>query len=352
MKILVINPGSTSTKIALYQDEEAKLEKTVRHDTEELTKFDKLADQLEYRLDHVKRAVGETDWSLSSLDGIVARGGLINSIPGGTYEINEKMVGDLKKARYGEHASNLGALMADTLRSELNIPAYIVDPVAVDEFDEVARLSGLKELERISQSHALNMKAVAREVAEELEKSYFDINLIVAHLGSGISVAPHKKGRMVDVNNANNEGPFATERTGTLPAYQLVRLCFSGEFTEEEMVKKVVKEGGIYSYMGTKDVEKVEEKARAGEERPRLVLEAMTYQVAKEIGAMAAVLEGDVEAIVLTGGMANSSYITERISRRVKFIAPVKIVPGERELMALAMGAYRVLSGQEEAKIY
>ncbi|OWZ84934.1 butyrate kinase [Natranaerobius trueperi] len=352
MKILVINPGSTSTKIALYDGKDSQLEKTVRHNSEELSKYDKLADQFEYRLGHVRDAVTEGGWNLHDLDAVVARGGLLKPIPGGTFEVNEKMVEDLKNARFGEHASNLGAIMADSLRSELNIPAYIVDPVAVDEFDEVARLSGMKELERISQSHTLNMKSVAREVAEEMSKSYFDANLIVCHLGSGISVAPHKKGQMVDVNNANNEGPFATERTGTLPAYQLVRLCYSGKYSEEEMVKKVVKEGGIYSYMGTKDVVLVEEKAKKGEERAKLVLDAMSYQVAKEVGAMATVLEGEVDAIVITGGMANSSYISGKIKRRVEFLAPVKVVPGERELEALALGALRVLTRKEEAQVY
>ncbi|ACB85913.1 butyrate kinase [Natranaerobius thermophilus] len=352
MKILVINPGSTSTKIALYEKEQSKLEKTVRHDSEELEKFSELADQFEYRLGHVKEAVQEGGWELHELDAVVARGGLLKPVPGGTFEINEKMVDDLKKARYGEHASNLGAIMADSLRDELNIPAYIVDPVAVDEFEEVARLSGLKDLERISQSHALNMKAVAREVAENMGKSYFDVNLIVCHLGSGISVAPHKNGKMIDVNNANNEGPFATERAGTLPAYNLVRLCYSGRYSEEEMVKKVIKEGGIYSYMGTKDVSKVEEQAKSGDERAKLVIDAMIYQISKEIGAMATVLEGQVDAIVITGGMANSKYIIGKIQKRVDFIAPVKIVPGERELEALALGAYRVLSGKEQPNIY
>ncbi len=352
MKILVINPGSTSTKIALYEKDQPYVEKTVRHDTEELQRFEHLAEQFDYRLQHVKKAVKEAGWQLEDLNAVVARGGLMKPIPGGTYQVNQKMVQDLKQARYGEHASNLGAVMADSLRDDLDIPAYIVDPVAVDEFHETARLSGLKELERISQSHALNMKAVARDVAAEMGESYFNVNFVVCHLGSGISVAPHCKGKIIDVNNANNEGPFATERTGTLPVYQLVRLCYSGEYTEDEMVKKVVKEGGIYSYMGTKDVAQVEDKAKNGDERAKLVLEAMTYQVAKEIGAMSVVLEGNVDAIVLTGGMANSSYITGKIKKRVEFLAPVKIVPGEKELMALALGAYRVLSGKEEAKIY
>ncbi len=352
MKILVINPGSTSTKIALYQGEKSELEKTVRHNEQELKKFDKLADQFEYRLQHVKDAVKEKGWDLYELEAVVARGGLLKPIPGGTFEVNKQMVKDLKEARYGEHASNLGAIMADSLRDELNISAYIVDPVAVDEFEEVARLSGLKELERISQSHALNMKAVAREVAGEMDKSYFDVNLIVCHLGSGISVAPHNRGKMIDVNNANNEGPFATERSGTLPAYQLVRLCYSGEYTEEEMVKKVVKEGGVYSYLGTKDMIKVEEQAKKGEERARLVLDAMVYQIGKEIGAMSTVLEGDVDKIVITGGMANSKYITGKIEKKVDFIAPVQVVPGEKELEALALGAFRVLTGKEEAQIY
>ncbi|ACB86254.1 butyrate kinase [Natranaerobius thermophilus] len=352
MKILVINPGSTSTKIALYENETATTEKTVRHSADELAEYQDVADQDEYRLKHIKETLEEINVELEELDAVVARGGLLRPIPGGTYKVTETMINDLKQAKYGEHASNLGAIMADILSKELDIPAYIVDPVAVDEFEDIARYSGLPELERLSQSHALNMKAVARKVAREMDRSYEDLKLIVAHLGSGISVAPHYKGQMIDVNNANNEGPFATERTGTLPVYQLIQLCYSGKYTEKEMVERVLKKGGVYAYMGTKDIQEVEEKAKSGDEQADMVLKAMTYQIAKEIGAMATVLNGELDAIVITGGMANSQYIVDQIKERVSFLGPVKVEAGEEELEALALGALRVLNGEETAKIY
>jgi len=351
-KILVINPGAVSTKIALYKGKNAALEKNLRHQDRELEEFGRVTEQFRYRLSRIKQALEQEGWRLEELDAVVARGGLLKPVPGGAFEINQSMVKELEEARYGEHASNLGAIMAYSLKKELNIPAYIVDPVAVDEMEDVARISGLRDLERVSQSHALNMKALAREVAEEMQTSYYQLNLITVHLGSGISVAPHFRGRMIDVNNANNEGPFSPERTGTLPVYQLVKLCYSGRFTEEEMIKKVIKEGGIYSYQGTREIAEVEKKALNGDKQAGLVLDGMTYQVAKEIGGMASVLEGRVDAIVITGGMANSSYVTEKIKKRVSWIASVKIKPGEREIKALALGAYRVLTGEEKAQMY
>jgi butyrate kinase len=261
-------------------------------------------------------------------------------------------VEDLKRAERGEHASNLGAVMASNLAGMLEIPAFIVDPVSVDEMEPVARISGLAELQRISLSHALNMKAVARKVSRQLDKRYEELRLVVAHLGTGVSVTPHKNGKMIDVNNAKAEGPFSPDRCGGLPADQLVRLCFSGKYTYGELKDILSSKGGLYSYFGTKDAREVEAMAAAGNQQAGLVLDALAYQVAKEIGAMAAVLEGAVDRIVLTGGLAYSNRIVDDIVRRVRFIAPVVVMPGEEELESLALGALRVIRGEEEAAAY
>lgn len=351
-RILTINPGNTSTKFGVFQGEEPVLLETVRHSHEELAVFPRVADQFEFRLNMVTRAVEQAGVSLDSLSAVVGRGGLLKPLAGGTYRVNLAMVEDLTAATRGEHASNLGAIIAFCLAERLNIPAFIVDPVSVDEMDEVARLSGLPELPRKSQSHALNMKAVARKVAREMGRKYEEVNLVLAHLGSGISVSPHRRGRMVDVNNALNEGPFSPERTGGLPAAELVRLCYSGKYTADQMMAKVIGSGGMFAYLGTKDMQEAVARAEAGDDQAALVLDAMAYQVAKEIGAMAAVLAGEVDRVVLTGGMAYARYLTDRIIRRVKFIAPVVVVPGEEELPSLAQGALRVLRGEEEAKNY
>lgn len=273
-------------------------------------------------------------------------------LSGGTYLVDEYLVRESHNAPGGEHASNLGAIIAYHLAQRVNLPAYIVDPVAVDEMEPVARLSGHPELPRISLSHALNMKAVARKVASGLGKTYQEINLVIAHLGGGISVTPHRRGKMIDVNNANNEGPFSPERCGTLPSAQLAKLCYSGKYTEKEMLTQILKEGGLYAYLGTKDAREAEKRMNEGDAQARLVLEAMCYQVAKEIGAMSTVLCGEVDRIVLTGGLAHSAFITGEITRRVSFIAPVMLVPGEEEMESLAMGALMVLRQEEQALVY
>jgi butyrate kinase len=262
------------------------------------------------------------------------------------------MVEDLQNCRYGEHASNLGALMALPLAKDLDIPVFTVDPVTVDEFTDSARYSGLKGIPRLSMSHALNMKAMARRAAADMGKSYEDINLVVAHLGSGISVSAHRRGKMIDVNNANNEGPFSLERCGTLPAVALIQLCFSGRYDLREAVSLVTAKGGIFSYLGSKDFREVEKNAMAGDIETQKVVGAMVYQVAKEIGAMAAVLDGDVQRIVLTGGMAHAKLVTAPLTQKVSFIAPVIIMAGEEELQALALGALRVLRGEEIPRQY
>jgi butyrate kinase len=266
--------------------------------------------------------------------------------------VNESMIEDAMTSKFGEHASNLGAVMARELANQLDISAFIVDPVGVDELIDEARLSGMAEIDRISQVHALNIKAVSRKIARQLDKSIEDVNFVVAHIGGGISVVAERKGRLIDVNNADNEGPFSPERTGTLPAKQLVKLCYSGQFDEREMLAKITKMGGVYSYLGTKSMIEVEERVLNGDERATLVLNSMIHQLGKEIGAMSSVLEGDIDGIILTGGLSYCALIVEKIKQKVGFLADVYVVPGEEELEALAAGAIRVLTNQEQAKQY
>lgn len=351
-RILAINPGATSTKIAVFDNEELVFKKTVEHQGQDLQNFAHVFDQYEYRLDLVLQALTEAAIELHTLTAIVGRGGLLKPVAGGTYAVNQAMLEDLRKAERGEHASNLGAVMADYLAKQLSIPAYIVDPVAVDEMESVARISGLPDLPRASLSHALNSKAVARKVAKDMGKNYEDVNLVVVHLGTGVSVSPHKKGRMIDVNNGQEEGPFSPDRCGGLPARLLVKLCFSGKYTEKELLGKLLGSGGMYAYLGTKDVREAEQRAAAGDELAAIVLDAMAYQVAKEIGAMSAVLAGEVDRIVLTGGIAYSRRIVDAIYDRVTYIAPIVVVPGEEEMESLTAGALRVLRGEEAAKTY
>lgn len=352
MKVLAINPGSTSTKIAAYANETCLWNQVIEHSASEINAFACVGDQYKYRVGLVLKLLEEKGTPLECFDGIVGRGGLLNPLVGGTYLVDDDLVRILHNAPGGEHASNLGGIMAYHLGRSINVPVYIVDPVSVDEMEPVARLSGLPELPRLSQSHALNMKAVGRKVAGEMGTTYQELNLIIAHLGGGISVAPHCKGKMIDVNNANNEGPYSLERCGTLPAYHLVKLCFSGKYTEKEVLTKLHKEGGLYAYLGIKDGRVAEKRMNEGDLFAKLILEGLCYQVAKEIGAMATVLEGAVDHIVLTGGLAHSEYITQEITRRVSFIAPVRVIPGESEMEALALGALRVLYGQEKALTY
>lgn len=350
--ILAINPGSTSTKVALYEDDSCVFQHTIKHNHLELNTFDSIMEQEEYRRNALLSLLKEKGYSLSDLAAFVVRGGLLKPVKGGVYQIDEPIYNDLKSCKYGEHASNLGAVIVLPLSRETGIPAYTVDPVTTDEFHEVARYSGLKGIPRQSMSHALNMKAVARRIANRLGKAYNEIDLIIAHLGSGISVSAHRRGKMIDVNNANNEGPFSLERCGTLPAVALINLCYTGKYSEKEMVKLVTGQGGIYSYLGTKDFKEVENNIKEGDNKAKIVVEAMAYQVAKEIGAMATVLKGKVNRIVLTGGMAHAPLLTDLISEKISFIAPVRVLPGEEELEALALGALRVLKGEEEALRY
>jgi butyrate kinase len=350
--ILTINPGSTSTKVAIFKGNQNILQKNLSHSTEELDKTGKIADQYEYRLGIILDWLQEEGIELNSLAAVAGRGGLLRPIPGGTYAVSQAMIDDLKAAARGEHASNLGAPLAKGIADRVGIPSFIVDPVAVDEFEDIARISGLPELERRSLSHALNIKAVAHRVAKEVGKPLKDLNLIMVHLGGGISVAPIKDGRIIDVNCANDYGPFSPERAGGVPSGALVKLAFSGKYTYEEMKKKLLGKAGLVGYLGTNDAREVEKMIDQGDERAELVFRAMAYQIAKEIGGMATVLMGKVDYIVLTGGLSHSSRLVSMIKEMIGFIAPVKVHPGEDEMQALAEGALRVLSGDEEAKVY
>jgi butyrate kinase len=298
------------------------------------------------------KALAQAGIAPETLSAVVGRGGLMKPLTSGTYEVNELMVDDLKHRPQGEHASNLGAALALDFGKKLSIPAYIVDPVSVDEMEDVARISGLPELARVSLVHALNQKAVARKVAADKDRRYEELNLVVAHLGTGISVAAHRRGRMVDVSNGKDEGAFSPDRCAGLPSTLLMKLCYSGKYTLRELAAKIMGAGGMYAYLGTRDVREAENMAAGGDGRADLVLNAMAYQVAKEIGAMATAMAGEVDYIVLTGGIAYSERIVGDVAKRVKYIAPVVVSPGEEELESLVLGALRVLRGEEQAKIY
>jgi len=352
-KILAINPGSTSTKIALYENEKAIFTKSLSHLAEEVRKYNKIIDQFEFRKQIILDAVQEYGVNLYEISAIVGRGGNMKPVQGGTYEVNAAMLEDLKIGVMGQHASNLGGLLAYAIANELGIASYTVDPVVVDEFEECARVSGMPGIKRKSKDHPLNQKAAARLAAKELGGLYPDFNFIVAHLGGGISIGVHKKGRIIDVNNClDGDGPFSPERAGGLPVGSLVDLCFSGEFTKEEIKKKITGNGGLVAYLGTNDTREVQRRIKEGDQYAKLIYEAMAYQISKEIGAAATVLKGSVDAIILTGGIAYDTEFISWIAERVKFIAPIKVVPGENEMEALVQGVLRVLNGEEELKVY
>lgn len=350
--ILAINPGSTSTKVALFKGEENVVQKNLDHSPSEIEKYEHIADQFEMRKEIILSWLESEGYSTGDLVAVVGRGGLLAPIKGGTYKVTEAMLKDLRAGKRGEHASNLGGIIAKAIADMENIQSFIVDPVSVDEFDDVARISGIPEIERISLGHALNIKAVGRKVAESLGKGFDEVNLVVAHLGGGISVAPVRKGNNIDYNNANEMGPFSPERTGGLPVGALVKMCFSGKYTEKEMKAKIKGKGGLVAYLGTNDARDVIKMIEAGDEKAKLIFEAMGYQIGKEIGAMATALMGDVQAIVITGGLAYSNLLVDYIKDMVSFIAPVVVVPGEDEMGALNGGALRVVNGSEKAKIY
>lgn len=350
-RILAINPGSTSTKVALYADKQMMISETLNHPVSEIQQYERVQDQFEFRRNVILEFLNENGISLESLDAVVGRGGLLPPVKSGAYRVNEAMVDRLKNRPVVEHASNLGALIAYEIAIKTGIPAFIYDSVAVDEMADVARVSGLPEIERSSFSHALNARAMAHKVAEKAGKRYDEMNLIVAHLGGGISVTAHEKGRMIDVNS-DDEGAFSPERSGRVPSNKLVELCFGGDYDRKTMKKKMRGKGGLTAYLGTVDAREVEKMIADGNEEAALVYEAMAYQVAKAIGELATVLKGRIDTIVLTGGIAYSEMIVNWILERVDFLAPVEVLAGENELESLALGALRVLNGEEEARVY
>jgi butyrate kinase len=352
-RILVINPGSTSTKIGVFDNDVLIMEKTIRHSSESLERFSSIIDQYAFRKQTILEALDEEGMNVSNLSAVCGRGGLLRPIEGGTYSVNDPMLEDLRRGYSGQHASNLGGIIAFEIADGLNIPSYIVDPVVVDELDPVARISGFSLIDRKSIFHALNQKAVARHYAKDKGRTYKELNLIVTHMGGGITVGVHSGGRVIEVNNGlHGDGPFSPERAGTVPAGDLVELCFSGQYYRHEIMKKLVGQGGLVGYLGTNDAVTVEKRIQKGDKEAELVYEAMAYQVAREIGSASAVLNGNVDAIILTGGLAYGKGFVESISKRVNWIADVAVYPGENELQALAEGAVRVLKGEEQAKVY
>jgi butyrate kinase len=352
--ILAINPGSTSTKFSLFEEENVIFEKTLRHSTKELSSFAKITDQLHFRKNLIMKELKERNIDIEQIAAIVGRGGLIKPIESGIYRVNELMKVDLIHGLLGQHASNLGGLIADDIASSLvNTYAYIVDPVVVDELQDEARISGSPEINRISIFHALNHKAVARIYASSVGMQYEDMNLIIAHMGGGVSVGAHKKGKVVDVNNAlDGDGPFSPERSGGLPAGQLVDLCFSGRFTRDVIKGMITGRGGMMAYLGTNNFQEVCKMAENGDKNAELIREAAAYQVGKEIGAMASVLKGDVDAIILTGGMAYQEEHISKIKSMVEYIARVIVYPGEDEIKALAFNGLLAIDGKIEIKTY
>lgn len=350
---LIINPGSTSTKIAVFEDETMLFEETLRHSTEEIAQYDTIYSQKDFRKQVILDILKEKNFDLTTLDVCVGRGGMLKPIPGGTYAVSDALLEDLKIGKQGQHASNLGGILAREIGDEQGVPSFIVDPVVVDELEPIARLSGVPSLPRRSVFHALNQKAVAKRYAKDKGVSYKSLNLIVVHMGGGVSVGAHTDGRIEDVNNAlDGEGAFSPERAGGVPSGDLVKLCFSGEYTQAQVMKMLVGNAGFNAYIGTNDARDVMKKANEGDENAALVLDAFVYQVAKDIGAASTVLKGKVDQILLTGGIAYSEPLMARIKERAGFIADFTVYPGEDELLALTQGALRVLNGEEEAKEY
>ena len=352
--ILVINPGSTSTKIAVYENRKSFFLINIKHSNDLHSKYPRIADQFEFRKETVINELNKASIEFSRIAVIVTRGGLLKPITGGAYKVNEKMIYDIHHPM-AEHESNLGGLIAYEIAKEIggNIPSIIVDPTCVDELEEIARISGMPELPRLSFLHSLNQRAVARRYATEIGRIYEDINLIVVHMGGGISAGAHSKGRIIDVNNGlNGEGPMSPERSGGVPSGQLVELCFSGKFTKDEIMKKLKGKGGLCAYLGTSDAIEIEKRIANGDKYAELIFRAIPYQVAKEIGALSTVLKGEVDGILITGGLAFSNMLINDISDRVKHIGTVKVYPGEDEMETLALYGYMTITKEIEVKEY
>lgn len=353
VKSLIINPGSTSTKIGVFEDETLLFEETLRHSTEEIAQYASIVDQKDFRKQIILDLLKEKDFDIKSLQVIVGRGGMLKPIPGGTYAVSDALLEDLKIGVQGQHASNLGGILAREIADSIGVPSYIVDPVVVDELMPIARYSGVPELPRTSVFHALNQKAVAKRYAKEQGKPYDSFNLIVVHMGGGVSVGAHEKGKVIDVFNAlDGDGAFSPERAGAVPTGALIKMCFSGKYTEKEVYKKAVGNGGFNAYVGTNDMRDVEKMVQDGDAKAAEVREAFIMQVAKNIGSMSCVLKGSVDQIIITGGIAYDKVVVAGLKERVGFIAPITVYPGEDELLALAQGALRVMNGEEEALTY
>jgi butyrate kinase len=350
-RVLVINPGSTSTKFGVFSAEGAEWASSVHHGDEEINQFRgrSMLARTGYRAALIEKELAAAGYDATHFAAVGGRGGLLPPMACGTYLVDEALIEELRLARRGEHASNLGAALALRFAQAAGVNAYIVDPVTVDEWQDCARISGLPQIERSCVGHALNIKAVARRFARETGRPYGDLRLIIAHMGSGITVSAHRGGRMID-NNTPQGGPLGPDRTGWLPVRELIKLCFSEKFSETQLDRKVFGEGGLFAYLGTRDLEEVEHRIDAGDAKSAAVYEAMIYQIAKETGAMAAVLEGRVDALLLTGGMAHSERLVSKLRKYIEWIAPITIYPGEDELQALAEGVFRVLNGEEQAR--
>lgn len=353
IKSLVINPGSTSTKIGVFEDETLLFEETLRHSTEEIEQFASIVDQKDFRRKIILDLLEKKNFDIKSLQVVIGRGGMLKPIPGGTYPVSDALLEDLKIGVQGPHASNLGGILAREIGDSIGVPSYIVDPTVVDELIPIARYSGVPELPRVSVFHALNQKAVAKRYAAEQGKPYNSLNLIVVHMGGGVSVGAHEKGRVIDVFNAlDGDGAFSPERGGAVPSGALIKLCFSGKYTEKEVYKKLVGNGGFNAYLGTNDMRDVDKMVKAGDKKAEEVRDAFIMQVAKDIGSMACVLKGKVDQIILTGGIAYDQYVVAGLKERAEFIAPFTVYPGEDELLALVQGVLRVMNGEEKAMEY
>lgn len=353
VKSLIINPGSTSTKIGVFEDEILLFEETLRHSTEEISRYATIVEQKDFRKNIILDLMKEKNFDIKTLNVIVGRGGMLKPIPGGTYAVTDDLLADLKIGIQGQHASNLGGILAREIADSIGVPSYIVDPVVVDELMPISRYSGVPELPRTSVFHALNQKAVARRYAKETGKDYTSLNLIVVHMGGGVSVGAHEKGKVIDVFNAlDGDGAFSPERAGAVPSGALIKMCFSGKYSEKEVYKKLVGNGGFNAYLGTNDMRDVEKMVQDGDKKAEEIRDAFILQVAKDIGSMACVLNGNIDQIIMTGGIAYDKVVTDGLKKRVGFLAPVTVYPGEDELLALAQGAIRVLNGEEKAMKY
>ena len=353
IKSLIINPGSTSTKIGVFEDETLLFEETLRHSTEEISQYASIVDQKDFRKKIITDLLAEKNFDVKELGVVVGRGGMLKPIPGGTYAVTDELLHDLKIGKQGQHASNLGGILAREIGDEIGVPSFIVDPVVVDELEDVARFSGVPELPRTSVFHALNQKAVAKRYAKEIGKPYDTLRLIVVHMGGGVSVGAHLNGRIVDVFNAlDGDGAFSPERAGAVPSGALIKMCFSGQYTEKEVYSKIVGKGGFNAYLGTNDMRTVNKMVDEGDTKAAEVREAFMYQIAKDMGSMACVLEGKVDQIIVTGGIAYNALVVDYLKEKAGFIAPFTVYPGEDELLALVQGALRVLNGEEKAMEY